>query len=210
MKRTMYVSGLTTKSLAQQAQVIPYWLLSVAQLRSYPEWLDPYVCKRTVIWSPGTESERPDYLGYLSYIDEHVMGQHTYLQYDDFRDPNATTWYLKDMRRRGYNPLPVLQPGGNSMLLHTEDLVFLSGLLEMDDMERSAYLDKHLMVGIRAKVHLQGIKDANWFAPYAAAIQGDHGLTDNHSFWRLHRSERSGEFGEQWIPYSPVLSRYRA
>ncbi|MDN4090876.1 hypothetical protein [Paenibacillus polymyxa] len=153
--------------------------------------------------------ERPDYQSYLSYIDAHVLSQHSYLQYDDFRDPNATTWYLKDMRQRGYNPLPILQPGGNNMLLHTEDIVFMSGLLQMDDMERSVYLDKHLMVGIRAKVHLLGIKDTHWFAPYAAAIQGDHSFRGDHSFWR-HRRERSVEFGEQWIPYSPTLYRYRA
>ncbi|QDA30237.1 hypothetical protein [Paenibacillus polymyxa] len=210
MKRTIYVSGLTTKSLAHQARVIPYWLLRVSELRRYPEWLDPYVTNRSVMWSAGSGIDRPDYMGYLSYIDKHIIGRHAYLQYDDFRDPNATTWYLKDMRRRGYNPLPILQPGGNSMLLHSEDLVFLSGLLQMDDMERSDYLDKHLMVGIRAKVHLLGIKDAPWFAPYAAAIQGDHSLRETHGFWRQRCTERSDEFGEQWIPYSPMLYRYRA
>lgn len=211
MKRTIYVSGINTKSQAHQAQVIPFWLLSVAEMRTYPKWLDLYVTNRSVVWSAGgAEIERPDYWSYLSYIDEHVMGHHAYLQYDDFCNADATTWYLKDMRRRGYKPIPILQPGGNSMLLHFEDLVFMSGLPEMNDMERSAYLDKHLMVGIRAKVHLLGINDARWFVPYSSAIQGDHRIIANHRFWGHHRRERSIKFGEQWIPYSPLLYRYRA
>ncbi|MDQ0091638.1 hypothetical protein J2T12_005078 [Paenibacillus anaericanus] len=207
MKRIIYVAGVNRKHLAEQANSVPYWLLSATLLRKYPTWLEPYLRNRSVIWDPGTFTEDCiSYQGYRAYIDRHVKSKHQYMQYDEIGNPEATEWYLKDMRRRGYEPIPILQPGGNLELLRSESLVFIGGLVPMDEGGRARYLDEIINETVTAKVHLLGMIKHQWFAPYKAAVQGD-----NTTWVRGGEYKRNPEimqrYGEQWIPYR--ANRYR-
>lgn len=206
MKRIIYVAGVNRKHLAEQASSIPYWLLSATLLRKYPSWIEPYMRNREVIWDPGTFTDDCiSYQGYRSYIDRNVKSKQQYLQYDEIGNPEATEWYLKDMRRRGYSPIPILQPGGNEQMLYTEKLVFIGGLVPMDELNRMQYLDKILIPGLKAKVHLLGMMKHEWFSPYLSAVQGDNTSWIPRSEWNRRKTveEWMKEYGEQWIPYSP-------
>lgn len=206
MKRIIYVAGVNRKHLAEQASKVPYWLLSATLLRRYPSWLESYMQNRDVIWDPGTFSDDCiSYQGYRAYIDRHAKSKHKYMQYDEIGSPEATEWYLKDMRRRGYKPIPILQPGGDRSLLHSEKMVFIGGTVPMSYGERMRYLDDLLGSGITAKVHLLGMMKAEWFAPYKAAVQGDNTSWIPRSEWNRRKSpeEWMKEYGEQWIPHRP-------
>ncbi|MFB5761128.1 hypothetical protein [Paenibacillus medicaginis] len=206
MKRIIYVAGVNRKHLAEQASSVPYWLLSATLLRKYPSWLEPYMRHRTVIWDPGTFTEDCiSYQGYRTYLDRHAKSRHVYMQYDEIGDPEVTAWYLKDMRRRGYNPVPILQPGGDVRLLQGDGLVFIGGTVRMQDDERMRYLDNLLLQPIRAKVHLLGMMKHEWFAPYLAAVQGDNTSWIPRSKWNRRKTPEQWmqEYGEQWVPYQP-------
>lgn len=206
MKRIIYVAGVNRKHLAEQARNVPYWLLSATLLRKYPSWIESYMRNRVVIWDPGTFTDDCiSYQGYRSYIDRNVKSRHQYMQYDEIGNPEATEWYLKDMRRRGYHPIPILQPGGNSEMLKTEELIFIGGLVPMDELSRMQYLDTILSTDTRAKVHLLGMMKHEWFAPYLHAVQGDNTSWIPRSEWNRRKTidEWMKEYGEQWIPYKP-------
>jgi hypothetical protein len=206
VKRIIYVAGVNRKHLAEQANSVPYWLLSATLLRKYPSWLESYMRNRTVIWDPGTFTEDCiSYQGYRAYLDRHAKSKHMYMQYDEIGNPEATEWYLNDMRRRGYEPIPILQPGGDKGLLQNERMVFIGGTVPMSDGERMRYLDDLLGPGITAKVHLLGMMKPEWFAPYQAAVQGDNTSWIPRSEWNRRKSieEWMQEYGEQWIPHVP-------
>jgi hypothetical protein len=206
MKRIIYVAGVNRKHLAAAADECPYWLLSVTLLRKYPSWLAQYLIGRTVIWDPGTFSEDAvAYHRYRSYLDRYARSQDEYLQYDEIGDPEATAWYLQDMRRRGYDPVPILQPGGNIELLQEKRLA-IGGLVRLSEEQRRHYLDdifyNHT---VTARVHLLGMGRAEWFEPYKTAVSGDNTSWIPRSEWNRRKtvSEWMQEYGEQWIPYRP-------
>lgn len=204
MKRIIYVAGVNRKHLAEHASSVPYWLLSATLLRKYPSWLESYMRQRVVIWDPGTFSEDCiSYQGYRTYLDRHAKSRHVYMQYDEIGDHEATAWYLKDMRRRGYNPVPILQPGGDVNLLQCDGLVCIGGTVRMQDDERTRYLDSLLLQPIRARVHLLGMMRPEWFEPYETAVQGDNTSWIPRSEWNRRKTvaEWMQEYGEQWIPH---------
>lgn len=206
MKRIIYVAGVNRKHLAEQASSVPYWLLSATLLRKYPSWLELYMRNRTVIWDPGTFTEDCiSYQGYRAFIDRHVKSRHQYMQYDEIGNPEATAFYLKDMRSRGYLPIPILQPGGDERMLQTEPLLFIGGLVPMNALSRTQYLDSLLRGSVRAKLHLLGMMRHEWFAPYSAAVQGDNTSWIPRSEWNRRKTtaEWMLEYGEQWVPYQP-------
>jgi hypothetical protein len=144
MVRTIYIAGVNRKHLAEAANTVPYWLLSATLLRNYPSWLAMRLKGRKVRWDPGTFSE--DSISYTKYrlmIDRYFRSADDYLQYDEIGDEEATAWYLRDMRKRGYKPIPVLQ-GKSYHLLRAEPLVAIGGLVGMQDDERKRYLDEIL------------------------------------------------------------------
>lgn len=206
MKRIIYVAGVNRKNLAAQASSVPYWLLSVTLLRKYPNWLAQHLNGRVIMWDPGTFTEDcVSYTYYRSYIDRYMKSQDQYLQYDEIGDPEATAWYLKDMRRRGYRPIPVLQ-GDAFHLLRQEPMLAIGGLVRMDDDERKRYLDSifydHKPL---SRIHLLGMIKHEWFEPYEKAIQGDNTSWIPRSEWNRKKTieEWMKEYGEQWIPYQP-------
>lgn len=206
MKRIIYVAGVNRKHLAAAAQHVPYWLLSVTLLRKYPTWLDQHMANRTVIWDPGTFTEDAiSYHGYRRYIDRYVRSKDRFLQYDEIGDAEATAWYLKDMRKRGYNPIPVMQRE-MFYLLRTEPLVAIGGLVRMNDDERRQYLDEvfydHKPT---AKIHLLGMMQPEWFAPYDMAVQGDNTTWIPRAEYNRKKTIEQWlkQYGEQWIPYVP-------
>ncbi len=206
MKRIIYVAGVNRKHLAAAADTCPYWLLSVTLLRKYPSWLNGYLHNRTVLWDPGTFSEDAiSYQGYRAYIDRYMRSKDRYLQYDEIGDPEATHWYLQDMRKRGYKPVPIMQ-GDMFHLLRMNQLVAIGGLVRMNDDERRRYLDEifydHKPV---AQIHMLGMMKREWFAPYKTAVQGDNTSWIPRSDWNRQKSieEWMKEYGEQWIPYEP-------
>ncbi|MNC26573.1 hypothetical protein D3C75_747110 [compost metagenome] len=109
------------------------------------------------------------------------------------------------MRRRGYKPIPVLQPGGDAGLLQREELVCIGGLVRMSDTSRMHYLDKILNSDVNAKVHLLGMIKEEWFSPYSCAFQGDNTSWIPRSEWNRRKSieEWLKLYGERWIPYQP-------
>lgn len=117
INRLIYLAGVNRKHLAVAAEEVPAWLLSVTLLRKYPSWLESYLTKhRSVRWDPGTFSHDPvSYGTYRDYLYNHAKPHHTYLQYDEIGDPEATAYYLQDMRKRGMKPIPILQ--GNAFHL---------------------------------------------------------------------------------------------
>ncbi|EHQ63649.1 hypothetical protein PDENDC454_04259 [Paenibacillus dendritiformis C454] len=206
MRRIIYVAGVNRKHLAEAASVCPYWLLSATLLRKYPSWIEPYMRRRAVIWDPGTFSDDCiSYQSYRSYIDRHVKSRHVFMQYDEIGDHEVTSWYLKDMRRRGYNPVPILQPGGDESMLMNEPVVFIGGLVRMNEEDRMRYLDRLLGPEVTAKVHLLGMMRPEWFAPYLPATQGDSTTWIPRGEWNRRKTvtEWMKEYGEQWVPYQP-------
>lgn len=206
MNRIIYVAGVNRKNLALQASSVPYWLLSVTLLRKYPTWLDQHLANRTILWDPGTFSQDAiSYQGYLRYIDRYMKSKDRYLQYDEIGDAEMTAFYLKDMRKRGYDPIPILQGKANE-LLHTEKLVAIGGLVPMNDFNRMNYLDdifyKH---NPTAQIHLLGMIKHEWFEPYKTAVQGDNTSWIPRSEWNRRKTieQWMKEYGEQWIPYIP-------
>ncbi|WP_317957217.1 hypothetical protein [Paenibacillus chitinolyticus] len=197
---------MNRKHLAAAAQEVSAWLLSATLLRKYPGWIDQYMTKnRTVRWDPGTFSDDPiSYATYRNYLHQHMKSHHTYLQYDEIGDPEATAYYLKDMRRRGMQPIPVLQ--GNAFhLLRQEPHLAIGGLVRMSDEERRRYLDEvfydHKPIG---KIHLLGMIQHKWFSPYMAH-EGDNTSWIPRSEWNRRKSvdEWLKEYGGQWVPHYP-------
>lgn len=206
MIRTIYVAGVNRKHLADAADSVPYWLLSATLLRKYPSWLDSRLKGRKVRWDPGTFSEDSiSYIKYRSMIDRYFRSSDDYLQYDEIGDEEATTWYLKDMRRRGYKPIPVLQ-GKAFYLLRQEPLVAIGGLVMMQNDERRRYLDEifydHKPV---SQIHLLGMIKHEWFSPYEQAVCGDNTSWIPRSEWNRKKTieQWMKEYGEQWIEYAP-------
>lgn len=204
MNRIIYVAGVNRKHLAEQASSVPYWLLSVTLLRKYPDWLAQHLNKRVVMWDPGTFTEDSvSYSYYRTYIDRYMRSQDQYLQYDEIGDPEATAWYLQDMRRRGYRPMAIMQ--GNAFhLLQSEPMLAIGGLVMMQDEERKRYLDSIFYdQKPSARIHLLGMMKHEWFEPYQLAVQGDNTSWIPRSEWNRRKSieEWMEEYGEQWIPY---------
>lgn len=197
---------MNTKKLAQAANICPYWLLSVTLLRKrdgdLPEWLKPYLKNRRVLWDPGTFSENHiSYKMYLNFIDRHVKENHEYLQYDEIGSPEATEFYLNDMRRRGYNPIPVLQPGG----FVDEPRMAVGGLVGMSQEKREKYLDYlFYQKKIKGKAHLLGMGQEKWFKKYPA-ISGDSTTWIPYHPYNRRKSieEWLENYGEMDIEYEP-------
>jgi hypothetical protein len=201
VKRIIYVAGINRKHLAAHMDKIPYWLLSATLLRKYPAWIDLYMRNRSVIWDPGTFSEDCiSYQGYRSYIDRNVKSKQLYMQYDEIGNPEVTEWYLKDMRKRGYNPIPILQPNGNESMLKTERLVCIGGLVPMQPTQRVNYLDRILTNEVKAKVHLLGMIKHQWFSPYLNAVQGDNTTWVRGAAYK-NNPDIIKNYGEQWVPH---------
>ena len=174
MMRTIYAAGINGGRRAAEAAVCPYWLLSVTLLRrKIPPWLSVHLPGLTILWDPGTfMAGAVSYRDYRRFLEQHEPWCRDYLQYDEPGDPVATAWYLGDMRRRGFHPIPVLQPGGDLSLLD-EPQVAIGGLVPMSRLARIAYLDALFYpkgyprrVG---HVHLLGMSQAFWFLRYPAA-----------------------------------------
>lgn len=206
MKRIIYVAGINRKHLAAAAQDVPYWLLSVTLLRKYPNWLAQYLNGRSILWDPGTFSEDcVSYKYYRAYIDRYMKSQDQYLQYDEIGDAEATAWYLADMRKRGYRPIPILQ-GNAYHLLHDEPMLAIGGLVRMNDSVRQEYLD-HIFYEHKptARIHMLGMMRHEWFAPYREAVQGENTSWIPRSEWNRRKTieEWMKEYGEQWIPHEP-------
>lgn len=160
---------------------------------------------RAVRWDPGTFSEDAiSYRGYRDYIHRHAKPWHDYLQYDEIGDAEATAWYLQDMRRRGMNPIPILQ--GNAFhLLQTEQHIAIGGLVRMPDVARANYLDEVFYQHKPAcRIHLLGMMQHKWFAPYKA-VEGDNTSWIPRDEWNRRKSidEWLIEYGEQWVQYQP-------
>ncbi len=206
MERIIYVAGVNRKHLADAADSVPYWLLSATLLRNYPSWLATRLKGRKVRWDPGTFSEDSiSYPKYRAMIDRYFRSSDDYLQYDEIGDEEATAWYLKDMRRRGYKPIPVMQ-GKMFYLLRTEPLVAIGGLVRMQPEERQKYLDEifydHKPF---SQIHLLGMIQHQYFSPYEHASCGDNTSWIPRSEWNRKKTieQWMKEYGEQWIPYLP-------
>lgn len=203
MMRQIYVAGVNRKHLAAAAAHIPYWLLSATLVRKYPSWLAGYLPGRTVLWDPGTFSEEAiSYHRYREFIDRYARSVDEFLQYDEIGDAEATAWYLRDMRRRGYRPIPVLQPGGEATLL-AEKRLAIGGLVPMEASDRRRYLDTILYGGlVQARIHLLGMWRPEWFAPYSEALSGDSTTWIPRGEYNRQKSmaEWLEGYGDQWIP----------
>jgi len=206
MRRLIYVAGVNRKHLAAAAQESPAWLLSATLLRKYPNWLAAHLQNRAVMWDPGTFTEDCiSYSYYRTYLDRYAKSQDQYLQYDEIGDAEATAWYLQDMRKRGYRPIPIMQANAYH-LLQQEPLLAIGGLVRMDERRRRAYLDEvfydHQPT---ARIHLLGMIKHEWFAPYQQAVQGDNTSWIPRSEWNRKKTieEWMKEYGEQWVPYKP-------
>ena len=122
MMRTLYVAGVNTRPLAASANACDSWLLSYTLLARVADWIAPwmrpYLEPRRIIWDPGTFSNHAaTYAQYLAFLDAIGRDTGTYLQYDVVGDARQTAHYLEDMRNRGYDPVPILQPGGDAIIL---------------------------------------------------------------------------------------------
>lgn len=219
MKRTIYVAGVNTRKLAASVAHCPYWLLSVTLVRAkktmFREWLFPYLDEpmadgslRHVIWDPGTFSD--DAVSYQTYrrIVDYIRERwphHEYLQYDEIGDPEATAFYLEDMRRRGYDPIPVLTVGGDKSLLR-EPRVMVGGVARMGPKVRRAYLD-HLFDGFTPApdqyVHLLGMSQKPWFHEYQATGGDSTTWIPRAPYNRRLTIDEwvARDYGEQDIPY---------
>lgn len=208
MRREIYVAGINTRPLASAAAELPFWLLSATLLRrangGMPEWIQPMLYRRSVIWDPGTFSEKAlSYPAYRTWIDRHARSYDQYLQYDEIGDAEVTQFYLADMRRRGYDPIPVLQPGGNEQLLH-EPRCAVGGTVPMTRRRRIEYLDD-LFYGRIAhssgKLHILGMHKEEWFRRYPFA-SGDSTTWIPRGEYNRRKSivEWLREYGEHDIP----------
>lgn len=207
INRLIYVAGVNRKHLAAAAQEVPAWLLSATLVRKYPSWIEQYMTKsRAVRWDPGTFSDDPiSYATYRNYLYQHMKPHHTYLQYDEIGDPEATAYYLKDMRKRGMKPIPILQ--GNAFhLLRQEPHLAIGGLVRMSEQDRCDYLDEifydHKPIG---RIHLLGMLQHKYFGPYNKALEGDNTSWIPRDEWNRRKtiSEWLKEYGEQWVQYKP-------
>ncbi|PWK03949.1 hypothetical protein [Tumebacillus permanentifrigoris] len=216
MKRTIYVAGVNRKHLAAAASSCRFWLLSVTLIRKrggeIPDWLRPYHAdpERRFRFDPGTFSEGPvSYQTYRLFLDRWCRPQDDYLQYDEIGDPEATAWYLKDMRRRGYDPIPVLQPGGDTILLR-EPKVAIGGLLSLREEVRMLYLDRLLHGPNKpaGEVQLLGIGKQDWYERYDVATSGDCTSWIPRSEWNRRKSieQWMEHFGEVEIPHAPLMT----
>ena len=207
--RTIYVAGVNTRKLANQANDVKHWLLSATLLRTrvgLPEWIRPYLVGRKVLWDPGTFSKNAiNYASYRSWVDCWSRSTDEYLQYDEVGDPESTAWYLADMRRRGYDPIPVLQPGGSLKLL-SEPRLAIGGTVRMSKSTRRQYLDDifyTLQDHPPSRVHLLGMWAPEWFEPYPAVSgdstawipRGPHNRQKTVEEWLIH-------YGLVDIPYA--------
>lgn len=196
------MAGINRKHLAAYADPCPYWLLSVTLIRKYPTWLSNHLANRKIIFDPGTFTpDAVSYKYYLSFIDRYARSQDGFLQYDEIGDHEATDWYLRDMHRRGYKPIPILQPNGNAELLNA-DRCAIGGLLGMTPIKRKAYLDSLLKNNhVKAKIHLLGLIGAKWFESYDCAFSGDSTTWIPRAPWNKKRSidEWIALYGEQNI-----------
>lgn len=209
MKRFIYTAGINTRPLATGASSCRYWLLSATLLRrkdGLPDWIRPYLVGRFVMWDPGTITENAiSYLSYRRFLDQHTSKHDEYLQYDEIGDPEATDWYLSDMRKRGYRPIPVLQPGGDLILLK-QPRVAIGGLVGMTDDNRQIYLDRLFYEEKRdfGQIHLLGMSQQAWFKRYPVLSgdsttwipRGEYNRKKTYAEWML-------EYGEQDISYEP-------
>jgi hypothetical protein len=197
------MAGVNRKHLAAQADRCPYWLLSVTLLRKYPNWLSNYLTNRIIMWDPGTFSDDSvSYKYYLNYLDRYARSKDEFLQYDEIGDHEATSFYLKDMRRRGYKPIPILQPNGDLTLLK-EKRIAIGGLVLMSKTNRKQYLNNLLNKNVTANVHLLGMIGEKWFAPFNCSITGDSTTWIPRAEWNRKKSidEWLMLYGEQWIPF---------
>lgn len=206
MNRVIYVAGVNRRHMAEQVDECPFWLLSATLLRKYPSWLSSYISKRNVMWDPGTFSaDAISYQGYRSFIDRYIRSKDSYLQYDEIGDAEITAFYLRDMRKRGYDPIPILQGEANELLTN-EKLVAIGGLVPMTDDIRARYLDS-IFYGnvVTAKIHLLGMIKHEWFAPYQGAVRGDNTSWIPRSEWNRKKTidEWMKEYGDQWVPFQP-------
>lgn len=206
MNRIIYVAGVNRIAIAKTADIVPDWLLSVTLLRNYPHWLQHYLGKdRNIRWDPGTFSPDPvSYAFYRGWVDYKMRSKDEYFQYDEINDHEITTWYLKDMRRRGYNPIPILQPGGDETMLTTEKRLGIGALVHLSDEARQKYLD-HLFYDydVTAECHLLGMIKHEWFSPYKKAVKGDNTSHIQRSEWNRRKTPEEWmlEYGKQWIPF---------
>ena len=210
MKRTLYLAGVNTRPLAGAADPVRWWLLSFTLLRRkgnrIPDWILPLIAERRVIWDPGTFAERAvSYLDYRRFLASIAHRGDPYLQYDEIGDPEATAWYLRDMRRRGFTPIPILQPGGDPDLLGEERMA-IGGLVPMPREHRQRYLDDLFYGQPRriGRVHLLGIVAREWFERYPA-LSGDSTTWIPRGPFNRSRTipEWLGDYGEQEIPWRP-------
>ncbi|WDL96387.1 hypothetical protein [Alicyclobacillus sp. ALC3] len=208
MQRRIYVAGINTRKLRDAADSVPYWLLSATLLRQkhgLPSWLVSHLENRVLMWDPGTFTEDCiSYHGYRAFIDRWARSRDEYLQYDEIGDPDATAFYLHDMRKRGYDPIPVLQPGGDASIL-SEPRAAIGGTVPMGADDRAAYLDElfyHSGVAITGRIHLLGMWRPEWFRPYFAG-SGDSTTWIPRAPYNRQMSipEWLEQYGEQNIPY---------
>lgn len=159
--------------------------------------------KRLVRWDPGTFSnDAISYKTYRTFLHEHTKPWHSYLQYDEIGDAEATGWYLQDMRRRGMNPIPIMQNGAFHML-EQENHIAVGGLVPMGKHERREYLDEiFLHRKAQCKIHLLGMVQPEWYAPYERAREGDNTGWIPRAPWNRKRSIEewfAGFYGRQFI-----------
>lgn len=207
MRRDIYVAGINTRPLAVAAADSPFWLLSATLLRrangGMPEWIQTMLCGRSVIWDPGTFSEKAlSYSAYRTWIDRNVRSRDQYLQYDEIGDPEMTDFYLRNMHTRGYDPIPVLQPGGNESLLD-EPRCAIGGTVPMAKSQRILYLNGLIYRRVRrptARLHILGMHSHEWFRRFPFASGDSTTWIPRGEFNRRKSiSEWLSEYGEHDI-----------
>lgn len=176
MRRIIYAAGVNTKRLAETASQCPYWLLSVSLLpkKGPPAWLEPYL-GRNVLWDPGTFSvDARTYPHYREWLSRYVRPHHRYLSYDEIGgDPDLNMAYLQDLRRRGFNPIPVYHPGMPKSVLSAPRVAVGSLVGMQADEVRQRHLDGLFYGEVNAfrpdaEVHLLGMGKDSWFERYPA------------------------------------------
>lgn len=79
----------------------------------------------------------------------------------------------------------------------------------MEDQDRKEYLDEifydYKPIG---RIHLLGMMQHQYFAPYCEALEGDNTSWIPRSKWNRHKSfsEWMKEYGVQWVPHQPRKS----
>lgn len=176
-------------------------------------WIEPYLHGRQVMFDPGTFSRGAvSYLDYRRFIEDYQPS--LYLQYDEIGDPEATAWYLSDMRRRDFAPIPIMQPGADPTMLDTEPKLALGGLAVMSKPKRQEYLDSLFYPNGELRkvgwVHLLGISPEQWFERYPAS-SGDSTTWLPRNKWNRHKSldEWVQWYGERDIPFIGQEARVR-